>query len=58
MAENANVHMNVSRNEFCFSDHNAIMFDLSIKVKYKSISKRSIYNFDKGDYIALGPAKS
>ena len=37
----------LDRTEFCLSDHNAITFDLSIKVKNKSIPKRLIYNFDK-----------
>ena len=43
----------LDRNEFCLFDHYAMTFYLCIKVKYKSIPKRTIYNFDKGDYIGL-----
>ena len=43
----------LERNQFCLSDHNAITFDLCIKVKYKFIPKRTIYNFDKGNYTGL-----
>ena len=43
----------LDKNEFCLSDHNAITFDLCIQVKYKSIPKRKMYNYSKGDYIGL-----
>lgn len=43
----------LEHNEFCLSDHFAITFDLSIQVKYKTVPRRQIYNYNKGDYVGL-----
>ena len=43
----------LDHNEMCLSDHFGITFNLEVKTKYIKQSKRSIFNYSKGDYRGL-----